>query len=295
MPSGPTYTNNLGDSLPTMIQSARGIREFLTRMVKLVDRQVLPEGQGTTWNEVSLSQLTAQDVAETDLLSNPQTYVDTLFSLVPVLSGISTLVTRRAKARIDKSVAAKMGSQMQEAIQRKKDKDGLVILDASSTSFGGAGTTLTSGHIDSAVTEVMNGTTNEPSTSQISTVLHSRQIKDLKSELTAGIGTYTIPKGITEETYRQGFNGTISGSNVFNDDNISIDANDDAKGGVFAKEGIVLVEGFAPYTLTKDHPDLGGGATEVFMYDEYVFGERLAGNSGGWVIEIFSDAAQPTS
>ena len=84
----------------------------------------------------------------------------------------------------------------------------------------------------------------------------------------------------------------ISGAQTYEDGNITIDGGDDAKGGVFAQEGIVLVQGRAAWILTKERPEIGGGATSVYHYDEYAYGERSSGN---WLYEIYSDATAPTS
>lgn len=70
----------------------------------------------------------------------------------------------------------------------------------------------------------------------------------------------------------------ISNVQVYEDGNITIDASDDAKGGVFAMEAIVLVQGRRLKTETRREPDIGGGATSLWIYDEYAYGERSAGN-----------------
>ena len=36
---------------------------------------------------------------------------------------------------------------------------------------------------------------------------------------------------------------------------------------------------------------LGGGATKIYHYDEYAYGERL----NTWGVELYSDATAPTS
>ena len=61
---------------------------------------------------------------------------------------------------------------------------------------------------------------------------------------------------------------------------------------MFAQEAIVMVQGRAPRTATVRREDIGGGATVVYLYDEYAYGERSAGN---WLFEIQSDATAPTS
>ena len=59
MPTGNTTTDAMQDSLPTLIASARIVRENEGVMPQVVEKQTLGKGIGTTWNEVSLAQLTA--------------------------------------------------------------------------------------------------------------------------------------------------------------------------------------------------------------------------------------------
>lgn len=292
MPSGYTTTGALADSLPTVIASARLIREYEGVMPRLVDRQRLGEGEGLTWNEISLSKLTAQGVTETTVLDNPQQMVDTLLSATPVVIGIQTIVTDRTMRRISKNVAAKLGSLAQNAIQRKKDIDGLTQLDSFSTSQPGAGNTLSHGHIAAAVANIQGNTTETGiGEGAIYTVLHPFQIKDIQDEVLAGVGTYAVPQGLTADVFRNGFSGSVANSEVYAAGNMTIDANSDAKGGTFARNAIVLVEGHSPKAESRRRPEIGGGADEMFMYDEYIYAER----NDAWGFELFSDATAPTS
>jgi hypothetical protein len=295
MPAGMTTTGSLSDSLQFIVDGARMVREYPPVMVKLSDRQKLKEGEGLTWDEISVSQIDAQDIQETTELDNPQQLVDTLFSLTPTVSGVQTRITDRAKRRVAKKTLAQTGGLMQNAIERKKDKDGLTVLDASAISRGGAGTTLTHGHVAAAVATVKHGNLQEASKSPIYTVLHSNQRYAIQQEILAGVGTYTIPTGLSESVFRSGFSGSIAGSELYIDDNIEIDGLGDAKGGVFAREGLVYVQGHDVRGEEMRRPQTGGGATDMFLYDEYIFGERLAGNTGGWIVEMYFDATTPTS
>ena len=290
MSVGNTTTASLADSLPTLIMSARIVRENEGVMPQLVEKQTLGEGVGLTWNEVSYDQLTAQAVTETTTLDNPQQLSDTLFSITPTVVGIETVITDRVAARITKNGFAKLGALAQNAMQRKKDEDGLVVLDGFSTSLCGAGSTLTSGHIGAGAARI-KGNTTEPGNDPLYCVLHSYQIEDIDDEIQAGVGTYALPEGLTARVFTEGFSGKISGAMVYADDNISIDSADDAIGGVFAKEAIVLVQGRAPRAVSVRAEDIGGGATKVFHYDEYAYGERR----DHWGVEIKSDATAPTS
>lgn len=298
MAVGNTTTGSLADSLPLIIDSARLTREQTGVFMRTTETHTLDDNSGLNWEEITVGQLTAQAITELTVLENPQQYTDTLFTLTPAMTGLTTIVTDRTYRRVSSKTIAAMGPAAQNAIQRKKDQDYLTVLDGATTSLCGAGTTLTSGHISAAARRISSpGTSSgvgEPSVGEIFTVLHGIQIKDIQDEIVAGVGTYVVPSGLTEDVYRRGFQGTLFGTNVFEDGNIAVDASDDAKGGVHTREAILMIQGRAPHTESKRRPEIGGGADQMFYYDEYIFGERSFVNSYG-LYEIYSDAAAPSS
>ena len=291
MAAGDTITQSLDASLPVVVAAARQVREFEGVMPNLCDLVTMDEGTGQSWREVSMAQLTAQEVTETTRLDNPQQMSDSLFSITPTVVGIQTLVTDRVAARISPKAYAQLGSLAQNAIERKKDEDGLTVLDGATTSFGSSSTTLTSGHISAATYQISSNTT-EPGNPPYRCVLHGFQIKDISDEITAGIGTYPVGEGLTARVFAEKFQGMVSGAQIYEDGNITIDGSFDAKGGIFAQEAIILVQGRSPSTEVRREPHIGGGANTVFLYDEYAYGERSAGN---WLYEVQSDATSPTS
>ena len=296
--TGNTTTSNLSDSLPTIIASARIVREYEGTMTSdsVVDKVTLDENTGTIWNEVRLDKLTAQGVSETTMLDNPQQMSDSLLSLTPTVAGIQTIVTDRVYRRLSSNVLAQIGVLGQNALQRKKDKDGLTQLDSFSTALCGAGATLTVGHISAGQSRIFGNTTEPAPPGNVSVVLHPFQLKDIQDQLTVGITTTASNgagsvDGLTAEMLRNGYSGQLFNANVFTDGNISIDSSDDAKGGIFHQMAIILVEGHAPKAENRRRPDIGGGAEEIFLYDEYIFGERR----DEWGYELYSDATAPTS
>lgn len=291
MASGNTTTDALADSLPVVIAAARIVREYEGVMPQLCDNQTLDEGVGLSWNEISLAQLTAQSVTEQTVLNNPQQMSDTLFSVTPTVTGIHTFTSDRVAARISKKAFGKMGALAQNAIQRKKDEDGLTALDGATTSLCGAGSTLATGHVSAGAVRITSNAT-EPANSPLRCVLHGFQLKDIEDELTASIGTYPLADGESARVFKEGFRGQIQNAKVYEAGNITIDGADDAKGGVFAKDALVLVQGRMRKPETRREPDIGGGGTSMWIYDEYAYGERSAGN---WLYELYSDATPPTA
>ena len=121
---------------------------------------------------------------------------------------------------------------------------------------------------------------------------HGFQLKDIFDELVAGVGTYVLTEGPTARVFEEGYRLPIAGCTVYEDGNITIDGSDDATGGVFAKEAIVLVQGRAPRIVDVRNEKRGGGGFHVYHYDEYAYGERSSGN---WLYSMVSDATAPTS
>ncbi len=297
MAVGNTITDSLADSIPTMIASARIVREFAGVMPNLVARQRLDENTGTIWNEVSMSKLSAQAVTENTELDNPQQMEDTLFSVTPTVIGVHTVITDRVALRISTNAYAQTGSLAQNAIERKKDQDGLTAIDGATTALGGANA-LDSGEIAAAAYRITSNTTEPaPANAPINAVHHGFCLKDIDDELiNAGIGVTTgegalLTSGVAVEAYQNRYRGTIAGARLYEDGNITITSNL-AKGGVFSQMALVLVEGRSPYIETKRLPELGGGATALYHYDEYAYGERSSGN---WLYEVQADATAPTS
>ena len=293
MPGGETITTVLDDSLDSVVAQARIVREFGNVMTGLADKVTLGEGMGNNWREISMAKLTAMAITETTLEDNPQQFSDSAITVTPSMVSVFTVWTDRAARNVNKKTWAKTGTLAQNAIERKKDVDGVTVMDGF-TSLGGAGTTLTSGLI-AAGSSTIRANTTEPWDGPVAFVLHGFQKKDLFDEAVAGIGTYPVPAGDTSNVFKNGFTLGIDASTGFTDNNIPIDSSDDAKGGVFASGrggAIILCQARSPWVKTVRAEDLGGGATKVFHRDEYAYGERSAGN---WGREIYTDALAPTS
>jgi hypothetical protein len=292
MAVGTTNTGSLGDSQEFIVDSGRNVREFEGVYKRTCEVQKLSDNTGLTWDEISLGQLTAQAITETTELDNPQTITDSLLTITPAMVGIEICVTDRVYRRLPKVVIGKMGGLAQNAIERLADEDYLSTFASATTTLSGTGTTLAHGVLAAGKVRITSNVT-EGAVGQISFVGHGYQIKDLADEIRAGVGTYTIPNGATQDVLKNGFMGmTIDGINIFEDGNITIDATPDARGGVHAKEAIICVKGESAWTESKRRPELGGGADDVFYYDEYQFGER---GGGLWLYGVLSDATLPTN
>jgi hypothetical protein len=290
MAVGRTTTDSLADSLPTIIGQSRLDRENEGEIMSTVDRQTLGKGMGLTWHEVNYSKISAQAITEDTILDNPQQLSDTDFPLTPTVVGIETLLTDRVGERIIAHGASKLGTLAQNAMSRKKNQDGLTAVDGFTTQLGASGT-LTYGHIMAASVRI-TGNTSEPGPSPLHAQLHAFQIKDITDEMTSPVGTYDVTSnGLSAQAFRNGFKGMIGNVSIHENNEITISSNI-AKGGVYSKMALVLVQGRSPRAVAVRREDIGGGATVMYHYDEYIYGERSSGN---WGYEIITDATTPSS
>ena len=293
--TGRTTTDAIADSLDVVVAAARIVREYEGVMPQLVDKQSLEEGKGLTWKETSYRKLTAQQVTENQEIDNAQQLVDDALSITPYMVVIETFMSDRVAKRMSKKGLAKIGGLAQNGIQRFKDIAGLTVLDGFTVISGGAGTTMNSDYIARAVVRATSNTT-EGAMGPINTVLHGFQAYDIQAEITASVGTTEVTDGLTARVFKDGGIGigSVGGSKVYIDGNIPIDADSDAKGGTFAKMGIVLVEGSIDKMETLRRPNIGGGGTSVYHRDEFAYGERLAGGTtSSFGFEQYSDATSP--
>ena len=292
MPSGSRFVTTVEDGLDTTIAHARNARQFPTNvMLKASENQTLGEGTGTAWREFLAATLTAQNYGETDDIDNPQQLDGSITEYTPQLVAVQTFIGKRVQGRLNKAAFGTFGKLGQQARDRKKDQDGLALFATFSTTLGGTGTTCTSGYIMAAARRITSDAT-EPGPMPINAVLHGYQAYDIQSEILSGIGTYNIPAGYTQETYTSGLKGKITDVNVWEDGLIAVDGTPDVRGGVFSKQGVLCVQGFAPWKETQAAPGKGYGGDYVWLKDEYVWAERSSGN---WAYGILNDGTAPTS
>lgn len=292
MTTGDTTVGSVSDALNTMVAKARVVRDYDAVVPRTVDRQRLSDGTGTNWIEDRLELLVAQDIDEQTILDNPKQYDDTKLSISTAQSGISTYVSNRTMRRIDPKVAALMrGEAMGRAMQRKKDTDLILNFATFTTTYAGTGQTLHHGFI-SAAANVIKGNTTEPyQGGVINAVLHPYAEKDLEDEIVAGVGTMPVPDGMSADAYRKGFSGMIAGVNVYTDGNIAINSTPDARGAVYAKDAIILVETHGLEKFERFNPAKGGGGTEYYLYEDYGSGIRR----DVWGGSVLHDATAPAN
>ena len=295
MAAGETTTGSLSGALPSVVADARIVKEFEGTWRRTCDIKQQKPNTGLSWTEFSLDQLARQSITETTDNRNFQQLSGTLQSIEPTMNQIIIKITDRTDRKIASVVLDKIGGLAGNAMSRGDDEDYLSLFSTfATTNSPGTGNPMSFGYISSAKTNITSNVT-EPSMAEVFSVLHGRQIKDVQDEVLAGVGTYTVPEGLTEETFRKGFSGTVAGSNVFEDGNITVDGTPDANGATHSREGVIAAVGMEIKSESDRDLYFGGGADVASLTNEIAFAERKSGTTQVWAYRHFSDATAPTS
>lgn len=297
MAAGEVLSSTLGDALNEMVIDARVIREYDGVWMRTCDVRTQQEGTGLAWTQYQLAQIAAQDIGESQDNRNFQQLSGSLIQGEPVMTQVITKITDRTFRKIAKIVSSKFGTLAGAAMARKKDEDYIALFATFATTVSpGTGNPLSHGHIAAGVQNAKSNAT-EPSMSEAFSTLHGFQIYDIQLEQLAPIGTYAIPAGMTEQTFRQGFQGKVAGANIFEDGNISPTgvSSTNARGALHTREGVIAINGMSIKTERDRDIYFGGGADVISMVDEYCFIENTSGGTQVFCYALVSDAVPPAS
>ena len=281
--------------MPSIVADTRIVKEFDGSWRRTCDVKKQAQNTGLSWTEFALSQLSRQAITETTDNRNFQQLSGTLQSIEPTMNQIIIKVTDRTYRKIASVVEGKFGSLAGNAMSRGDDEDYLSLFSTfATTNSPGTGNPMSFGYVSSAKVNITSNVT-EPSMAEVFTVLHGRQIKDIQDEVLAGVGTYTVPEGMTAEVFKKGFAGTVAGSNLFEDGNIPVNATPDANGATHSREGVIACVGMEVKSETDRDIYFGGGADVISLTNEIAFAERKSGTTQVWAYRHLSDATAPTS
>jgi hypothetical protein len=293
MTTGITKTSTLsGDLAPKFIAPARMTMENKGIMEQLVDHETLPDHEGTVYYIPKFSTLSATSVTEGVELNNPQLLSTGSTEITPGMVGIEVIITDRAARTLTGGVIARAGELMGSAMARKLDEDLLTLLDGFSQSLVGASASLKPGHISAAHARII-GNATEPGEPPLYAVLHPFQYKamlDSTIPFSSSAVTNPVPDGPSGTLLKNYFMKSLLGVDIFADGNIDVDSSDDAKGGVFAKNALILVTTSLRLRHESER-NVAAQSTEMYIFSDYGYGEF----QDSWGVEIYSDASTPTS
>ncbi len=281
-----TKSDSIGDVVDTVIAEARRTQMHRTVMEPLVRTYRVPRGVGDRLEIPKFGTVAAAALTEGVDMTNPQTLTTSKVTITPAEVGAQIVLTDRALRTAKEDMARAAGRVLGDAIARKLDTDLLGLLDSFSSSLGGAGQSISMGHLRAAVSRLHGAT--EPAPRPFHAVLHPYQAHDLAADISP-TGTYPVPAGISQTVLESHWVARAFGVDVFQAGNLAVDSSDDAKGAVFSKEALVLVM-FKDWAVERER-DASLRAWELNVVADYGLGEY----ADAWGVEMYFDASTPSS
>lgn len=308
-------TKNLDASLNTIISEFRLQSEEGGTLKPLARNFKLEPHSGVSKIVLNYATFTAYSLTEGVDMAQAQQLADTQTTYTPAEVGLQVVMSDRTLSRVaDPQLLARTGKIMASAYIRKLDSDGTAKATSFTTAaLGAAGTVLGVGHILGGIQGLRTGNstaTPEPAPDPIYGAFHPNSLTAVLARLiplgsTATGGTFagtadgatTNPgKGVPgdsnalgQEILRRGRKalGTLFGVGIYDDANFTVDANNDATGMIFSKEGLIHVSEIE--SNEERERDASLRATEINLVGSYVWGVYRAAAYG---IPVTSDASR---
>jgi N4-gp56 family major capsid protein len=278
MASVPTTTSTLDDLFVNIVAQARFTAEEQSLLRNLVTLYNIEGTPGKTVQVPKYPTITAAGLTEgTDMEAGAVSTSSITVTVGEV--GASVLLTDMAAMGAG-DPATELGVVLGSAIATKMDKDIIALFDGFSSSLGSAGTEITVADMFKAAATLRANKVR----GRIAAVLHPYQAYALKANLT---NTFANPNAgdLQNEAMRNGYVGTIAGIDIFESANLTIDANGDTKGAVFAPEAIALA--MKRDFRIEPQRDASNRAWELNATAIYGVGEL----DDSYGVEMFFDAA----
>lgn len=306
---------SLDTSLNTINSEFNLLRDEMEVMRKVCRSLPLKPHEGRSKNILNYGRATAFDLTDGVDLTQGSDLADTQTAYSPAEVGVQVVMAKTTMRRVaDPDLYRRVGQMIANAYNLKEDKDGCTQLDSFSTSLGAAGNVMSPGHHFAAVTRLGIGNstaTPEPAPDPIHAVYHPSHLHVLIGRLIplattpAGGTAFGVDGGVhvgTSATVGRGAMGEdltkrgkqalaeLFGVKIWSDANITVDSSNDAKGGVFSKEGLIFVPEMEPGR--EDEKDASARSIELNYIGSYVWGLY---RSAAYGVEMLFDASMPTS
>lgn len=318
--SGATTPTVPGNVLKLLIAAARDTPQLQGNLTTLITNDPLPNGMGTTWNSPKFGTYTAYSLSEGVDMAQQQSLTVTNIVITPAEVGVQAVYTWKSLAEWSENVLQRAGQIMRRAMDRKKDADVSSLFSGLDKSRGGAGESLTVGHLSASVATLTGGTntggtaitagngTNVVEEGPFHGVFRPESLHALARSLMGGpgfaqsspsqtaVGAIGGAGSVGNEVTRGGvqslYMSTVGGVDLYRCANLAKNTSDDTVGAVFVEGAMVFVPMNHQGTgddMIQDDKSLR--ASELNYVEDYGFGE-LDGNLG---IGVTNDATAATT
>ena len=282
-----TQTSDLNSLYNQIYERALFVLRETNLMVNLVSNY--SANNFYTRNITTRPTLTVETATEAVDYTNAQSFGKTLVgSLTPQERIAQVIITDLEIMNDPDPTAADASQEMGAAMAQQIDKDLLGVFSSFTTDAGpGAGASATIAKVAAGISILNNRfATND---GQINVVLSPYQWFPIWKLLGQPTGTQAFLGDLANQALRDYYVGNWLGVRWFTSANISIDANDDAVGGIFTQSAIAFDSRIAPYF--EPQRDASLRAVEMNLVCAYAVGLGKRANFG---VKFTSDCSVPS-
>jgi hypothetical protein len=282
-------TSNLTTGQKILIASARMAFEPAAPDPDLIGSSRIPQGH-KQWDVQTYARLSqANALTEGVDLAQSEQLVTAAVTITPTEHGIMGQASKRLVRRQgDTNVVSTLGTMLANSLRRRMANDVIALYDGFSKSVVGASNTVDITHFRGSVAYLLtdNDSAYGPAPLPLHAAFHIEQISDIILDITDPGAVISSRFGLSADMLQRWWRGSdrLYGVQVFHSGNISLDANNDVKGALFASSALHMVMATDADSTTEEDNSLR--ATEYGIFQEWSEAE-IADPHG---VEVFSDA-----
>ena len=265
-------SSQLAEAQRIAIEQTRFTAEHNAPCLQLIEQMRLKDGEKSV-TVPKVGQMTAASLQDGVDLTDSADIGMTTTSLTASEVGLKVILTDKLVRQENEDVFRMVGRQMGDAMGRKKDTDVLGLFTALN---GGTDLSATTRDLELPNLLICIAWARANKLPRpISVVVHPwsmyRVIQShplgIAGGGTTGAGVAAFPDGDAKELLADFWRLQYDGVNVYDDGNITVDANGDGQGAIFSRESLVYLEsvGFE----TEQERDASMRATEIVVTADY--------------------------
>ena len=281
---------NPSSDISTYIQTIYEDAMFVARENNMASRLVTvftdTNDEAKSRSSSEYGQATINTIGETDDLTGQSFTPSVLQTLTPAEAGGQFFLTDTRVSADPFGVRNDAAMELGLATAKKINTD--VLGDLASLTggtVGAAGTTITWGHFFAAHAQLVNTKAPPP----YRCILHTYQWAQLAKAASIAASTQPAPVGVVDDVMRRWFVGSVADTDIFITSDITVDATDDANGGMFSPIAMALDMRRAP--RLEPERDASRRGWELNFTTVYAHGVWRP----AFGILMTFDAAKPTS
>jgi len=257
-------TGNLENAQRTIIAAARYTEEHNAPALALIEKFTLGKGEKTV-TVPKVGQMTMSDLVDGQDIVDEEDIGMTTLDLTASEVGAKIILTDKLVRQSSPNVMAIIGRQLGDGMARKKDNDVTALYGSFSTQLGATTKELIAANVHACIAIAKSSKFGN----QLYINHHPNTVAQLSGEAAGTAATYPMADGWSVDLLKNFWSGLrpMNGVSIFEDGNLTEDANGDATGVIADKSALAVL--VSVDTRTERQRDASLRATEVVITADY--------------------------